>query len=375
MGIFKKYRDKNGEPAGPWFIQYPVGRDPSTGKIRYRTRKASWKKKKAQEMFRAKQDEFYQKERFGVIADPDLSFSQLMEWGLEQEVMKAKASHSDDVQRASILRDYYGSLKACQINKLMVLNFRERMRKTKSHRYNRNYDNATINRMVAVARRIYNLGRDAGLVAHNPFERLGALKEHPRGRVITLEELERFISECPPYLVGIVYLGYYTGMRRGEILGLTWDRVDMKRGAIDLTPQETKTDERRLLCFNEALWCILREAARIRSLSHDFVFTRKGKQIKSIQTAFKGACARAGIVNMRFHDLRHTFNTNMRKAGVDRSVIMKLTGHKTMNMFARYNHVDEADAKEAMRKLDGYLSAQKEGAKGTVYSLSTPSED
>jgi integrase len=99
------------------------------------------------------------------------------------------------------------------------------------------------------------------------------------------------------------------------------------------------------------------------------VFTRNGRQIKSIQTVFKGACAREGIENLRFHDLCHTFNTNMRKAGVDRSVIMKLTGHETMNMFFSYDHVDEADAKEAMRKLDGYLAAQKEGAEGTVYSL------
>jgi integrase len=53
------------------------------------------------------------------------------------------------------------------------------------------------------------------------------------------------------------------------------------------------------------------------------------------------------IVNFRFHDMRHTFNTNMRKAGVDHSVIMKLTGHKPPSMFQRYNTVDVDDAKLA----------------------------
>jgi integrase len=375
MGVFRKYRDSKGEPTGPWFIQYPVTRDPATGRVKYRTKKASWKKKKAQMMLRKLQDEFYEKERLGIAADPDLTFGQLMAWGLKQEVMKVKASYSDDVQRAKILTEHLGHFKACQLNKLMVLNFREMMKKTRIRRYSRNYQNGTINRMIALARRVYNPGGDAGMVAHNPFERLGVLKEHPRGRVLSPDELERLIAECPPYLVGIVYLAYYTGMRRGEILGLTWERVDMKRGLIDLTSEDTKTNERRFVFFNDALWCIFREAARIRSLSHNFVFTRSGNQIKSFFTAFQGACERAGIENLRFHDLRHTFNTNMRKTGLDNTVIMKLTGHKTLSMFQRYNHVDEADAGEAMRKLEDYLSKKEKGAEESVYSLSTPSED
>ncbi len=52
--------------------------------------------------------------------------------------------------------------------------------------------------------------------------------------------------------------------------------------------------------------------------------------------------------------LRHTFNTNMRKAGVERSVIMKITGHKTMSMFERYNTVDRDDAHKAIKRLDDY---------------------
>ena len=79
MGVFRKYRDKNGNPTGPWFIQYPVERDPATGKIKYRTKKASWQKKNAQKMFRKKHDEFYDRERLGITADPDLTFDQLIE--------------------------------------------------------------------------------------------------------------------------------------------------------------------------------------------------------------------------------------------------------------------------------------------------------
>ncbi len=53
------------------------------------------------------------------------------------------------------------------------------------------------------------------------------------------------------------------------------------------------------------------------------------------------------------------FNTNMRKAGVDKTVIMKLTGHKTLSMFARYNTVDQDDAVSALKNLDRFLAKEK----------------
>lgn len=70
------------------------------------------------------------------------------------------------------------------------------------------------------------------------------------------------------------------------------------------------------------------------------------------------ACRKAKIADFRFHDLRHTFNTNMRKAGVDHSVIMKLTGHKTPSMFQRYNTVDLDDAKNAYQMLEALLEQE-----------------
>jgi integrase len=80
----------------------------------------------------------------------------------------------------------------------------------------------------------------------------------------------------------------------------------------------------------------------------------------AIKTCFRRACRMAGIDNFRFHDLRHTFNTNMRKAGVDHPVIMKLTGHKTPRMFQRYNTVDLADPKKAYQRLELLLRQGQE---------------
>lgn len=94
--------------------------------------------------------------------------------------------------------------------------------------------------------------------------------------------------------------------------------------------------------------------------------------MKSIQSGFKDACERAGIEDFRFHDLRHCFVTNMRKAGVPESVIMKITGHKTASMFLRYNTVDKEDAREAMRNLERYLAGREKPERSTANVQHSP---
>jgi len=93
------------------------------------------------------------------------------------------------------------------------------------------------------------------------------------------------------------------------------------------------------------------------------MFQYVGKPLKSIDTGLKRACKEAGILNGRkveggftFHDLRHTFNTNMRKAGVDKSIIMKIAGHSSEEMFNRYNTVDAEDARQAVDQLQAYFA-------------------
>jgi integrase len=79
-----------------------------------------------------------------------------------------------------------------------------------------------------------------------------------------------------------------------------------------------------------------------------------------MERLFKRACIDAGVGPYRFHDLRHTFNTNMLKAGVSTKVIMKLTGHKTDAMFTRYTHLDEELGTDAMQKLVAFMEGKKD---------------
>jgi integrase len=373
MGIFQRYikkdirgnpiAGKDGKPKreGPWFVQYPYVRDLETGKIQYRTEKASFSKKKAEKIFRSKVDAFQEMEQLGVQVDPELTFNKLMDWGLSQDVMRAKASASDDLARAVHLKSEFGNRKAAQITPLMVDNFRIKMKKTNSEHTKKPFSGATINKMVSLARRIYYLGMDAGLVKSNPFARRGTFKEEPKGHYIPDQEFWEIYKHLPDYMKPVVLVAYLTGMRRGEILELEWDRVNLSEGYVDLTPEDTKTEEPRRIYFNaiKELKGVFIDADQNKKNGQKLVFTKpEGSPVPKwyIQRLFKKACLKAKVYPYRLHDLRHTFNTNMTKAGVDQVVIMKLTGHKTFAMFSRYSHLDKEQGDSAMEKLNGLLS-------------------
>jgi integrase len=91
---------------------------------------------------------------------------------------------------------------------------------------------------------------------------------------------------------------------------------------------------------------------------------RGGGALPLSQRRFEGArrreaCESAGVPALFFHDLRRTAVRNMRLAGIDQSVRMKISGHKTASMEARYNIVDDADLKDAATKMNSFLNAQK----------------
>ena len=379
MGVFQRYTKKNkegdiitgknGKPVktGAWFVQYPDSRDSVTGKIKYKTIMGSHSKKKAQKLFRAKTDAFHEFEQFGVSVDSEMTFSELMDWGLDQEVMKDKASAGDDKARVKHLKNYFKNRIAIQVTPLEVDNFRRVMIKTISSKTKKPFSGSSVNKMVSLARRIYYLGIDQGIVKLNPFSRRGAFKEEPKGQYILDHEFWKIHKNLRAYLKPVILLGYLTGMRKSEILNLTWDRVNLKEGYIDLTPDDTKTNEPRRIYFNsiKILKNIFIEAAKKGQKNQNFVFTKEdGNPIPKnyIYNMFQQACEKVGIRPYRLHDLRHTFNTNMLKAGVDQTVTMKLTGHKTNAMFLRYSHIDNEMGELAMGKLNNFLEKMNNGS-------------
>ena len=171
------------------------------------------------------------------------------------------------------------------------------------------------------------------------------------------------LDASPDYLRPILHCAYYTGMRRGEILALIWDKVDLKAGFIRLKDTDAKTDEARSIPIGRELGEVLvrlpvavdTQGERIR-----YVFTHNGRAVKSIKWVFARVRQQADITNTVFHDFRHTATTNLRRAGVDALTAMKITEHKTTAVFKRYNTIDKQDLKMAQRRMDTYMDTIEE---------------
>jgi integrase len=208
---------------------------------------------------------------------------------------------------------------------------------------------ATVNRELACLKTIFNKALRNGKAEHNPALGVKLLKENnERDRILSPEEYAGLLAHCSGHLKPIVKLAYLTGMRQGEILGLTWDRIDLKEGFIKLRPEDTKTQEGRLVPLDREIMEMLQ--AMPRGLPNVPVFTFKEKAISYIKVGFTKACKRAGIEDFTFHDFRHTYVTNKCIEGHHYFRIMAATGHKTMSVFKRYNTVSRDELKALVGK-------------------------
>jgi integrase len=372
MNLYQKYKDSHGRKTGPWFIKYPVGRDPLTGKIKYKIEKVGEFKKLAERAYQKKMVEWAEKKFLDIREESRLTFSQLVLWFLELPVVRQNKTIKHIERACRSLEECFGTALVREIKPTMVEAY-QRQRAEGNSRHGRPRSVASVNREITVLKRMFNLAVREELTDKNPCWKVKLLAENnARDRILSPEELQRLISNLPNHAAQIIHFAYLTGMRAGEIFNLTWDKVDLKGRAIRLEAADTKTSDPRMIYLNDEVLGILTEAGKIRSLSHDRVFTYKGLPMASINTCFRRACRKAGITNFRFHDLRHTFNTNMRKAGVDQSVIMKMTGHKTAAMFHRYNTVDVQDARAAYLRLEEYLGQEQETGTGGNLSPEFP---
>ena len=128
-------------------------------------------------------------------------------------------------------------------------------------------------------------------------------------------------------------------MRAAEIFNLDWKQVNLVKGIITLYAEQTKTNEGRKVPISP----LLHDTISRLSPKRGPVFMYHGKSVASVKNAFKSAREKAEIENFCFHDFRHTFVTNMRRAGKQDRVIMAITGHKTFSVFTRCDTVSEED--------------------------------
>ena len=188
--------------------------------------------------------------------------------------------------------------------------------------------------------------------------------EEPKGRVrfLSREERTRLLDACrkTPDLYTIVVLALSTGARRGEILGLRWRDVELKRSVIVL--HDTKNRDRRVLPLSGPALAIMQERSRVRHITTDRVFPnlRRPEAEYNIRRCWPEALEAAGIEDFRFHDLRHSAASYLAMNGATLAEISEILGHRTLAMVKRYAHLTDSHVSKVVARMnEAIFSAER----------------
>ena len=226
-----------------------------------------------------------------------------------------------------------------------------------------------------VLKHLLGLAVEWDLIPFNPAAKIKTPRT-PAGRVRYLGpgELRTLIDACPDWLRPIVVLAAFTGMRRGEIIGLRWMHVDLQGGRLMLA--QTKNGEGRVIHLNGyARQAVLsqwnenvRPTDRVFHLADDWTPDNVSKGLVA-------AAGRAGIADFHFHDLRHQAATMLRLQGADIHTVAQVLGHKDLRMAMRYQHLSPEYLGAAMNRLDSvFLEPEKLAARSESGNEETPGD-
>jgi integrase len=231
--------------------------------------------------------------------------------------------------------------------------------------------NGTINRELGTLSKMLRLAFEHGKLQRQPIVK--KLREaDPRAGFVTREQFASIRKHLPEELQVAMTVAYTFGWRKREVLDLKRHHYNDQDGTLRLDPGTTKNREGRVVRLTPELRAMLNgQVARVRGLERKaervipWLFPhldednprarsrtdRLGQRIRDPRKAWESACKAAGLPGLLIHDLRRSAVRNMEQAGVPRSVAMKLTGHKTENVYRRYAIVSEADLDSATVRL------------------------
>ena len=339
----------------------------------YRESSKSDKITKAQKLLKKREGEIAEGKLPGIYFDK-VTFNQLAEDFLTDYRINGKDTLSKAERSVKYLKEFFGGMKATEITTDKVKTYIEK-------RMEDEMSNASINRELAALKRMFHLGAQCTPPKVNLIPYIPMLKEsNVRKGFFEYGEFLALRDALPEDLKPIIIFAYHSGWRKAEILGLTWDKVDLKEGTVRLDPGETKNEEGRTLYMNDELLEEMHKLQAKRSLGCPYVFHRDGKPIAGFRKAWASACIKIGLCEVFrddegmpvvvkdkkgnekvmkvptkiFHDFRRTAIRDMVRSGVSERVAMSISGHKTRNVFDRYNIVSDQDLKEAAKKKQAY---------------------
>jgi len=259
-------------------------------------------------------------------------------------VTKKASTHVHEIGTAKILKTYLGKYNLAGITPDIVSKYRDfRLAEGLSNNSVR-LELALLSHLFTIAIKEWGMG-----LTYNPVSSIR--KPSPgkgRNRRLIGDEEKRLLKACDehsnPMLGWMVRLAIYTAMRLGEIKRLTRKQVNLDKNSITLF--DTKNNEMRTIPLTLKARNTLLEALNysVRPIDTDLIFFgepgRDGKRRPyTINKFWTQALQRAGIEDLRFHDLRHEATSRFVEAGLSDQEVSSITGHKSMQMLKRYTHL------------------------------------
>lgn len=238
---------------------------------------------------------------------------------------------------------------------------------------------ATVNREIGILSKIFSLAIANGYANSNPVRDVKKLRVTNKiERHLSVEEEKRILQVCDDdfsflnipvsqqeqlrkkynkghaFLKPIIIMALNTGMRKGEILNMTWDCVDFNKN--EISALSTKNGKKHTIPMSKKLRSTLLEMYKT-SFQNKYVFTNPLTSTKyvDIKKTFKSVCNLAKVENLRFHDLRHTGATRMVDAGVPLPVVKQILNHANIQTTMRYTHTMREQEISAVEALASYI--------------------
>lgn len=256
-----------------------------------------------------------------------------------------KASYTHDKTYSRYWLEYFGNKLISNIHSIDIEGY-------KTFRLDKGIKPSTVNREVNSLSKMFSIAKQNTYIEQNPCSGVEKLRvENFKIRYLSKdEEIRLFKAIGNHWIKPVVITALQTGMRKGEILNLKWDCVNIDQRYIDVL--KTKSGKPRQIPMSEKLYSELKELVKV----NEYVFINPITKNKhgNINDVFPEFLRKAKINKFTFHDLRHTSATRMVECGIDLIVVKEILGHSDIKTTMRYAHPVPEIKLKAIKALNDY---------------------
>lgn len=306
----------------------------------YKDKFGKWRKK-ASLFTNRKSAEFEQQEFQRTISNQKYGYSEIKRILLNdfikeytEKISERKKSYKSDLSR---IKNILGFFKNCLLYEIKTKDIDDfiqyRLNCTSARK--KLVSKTTINREIELLKAMFNKAIEWEYLEKNPVNKIKKFREESRDKVLLNEEINALVRLAKEPLKSWIIIALNTGMRRGEILNLKWEDVNMKERFIYV--KHTKTYENRKIPMNDFVWTMLnRIRMNIKPIGYVFFNPKTKKPFVEISSAWGTILKKAKIYDLTFHDLRGVFAANFLLKDHDLLSLQGVLGHKNIQTTMRY---------------------------------------